>query len=119
MWGGGGSTEGGIFVYGHGAPGSRATCVSGTPPGPDCVLQGQQEQKQAQEKSPNRAMANTRGGDYNRSSCDIPPSFLSKTRWGGGSGRELGGGVRLGVGGGSYQGSGGGSGRGSGGRRMG
>ena len=37
----------------------QATCVSGAPLGPDRVLQGQQKQNQAQEKSPDRATANT------------------------------------------------------------
>ena len=37
----------------------QATCVSGAPAGPDRVLQGQQKQNQAQEKSPDRAMPNT------------------------------------------------------------
>ena len=37
----------------------QATCVSGAPPGQHRVLQGQQKQNQAHEKSPNTAMANT------------------------------------------------------------
>ena len=49
-----------FLVQGMVPPGRfQATCVSGAPPGPDHVLQGQQKQNQAQEKSPDRAMANT------------------------------------------------------------
>ena len=49
-----------LFFKGMVLPGRlQATCVSGAPPGPNRVLQGQQKQNQAQEKSPERAMANT------------------------------------------------------------
>ena len=52
-----------VFLFKGMVPHGRfqATCVSvsGAPPGPDRVLQGQQKQNQAQEKSPNRAVANT------------------------------------------------------------
>ena len=58
-----------------------------------------------------RLHSQARGGDYNRSRCDIPPSYLSKL---------VGGGVQPGVGGGSCRGSGGvGLARGQGGVQLG
>ena len=50
-----------VFLFKGMLPPGRfgATCVSGAPPGPDHVLQGQQKQNQAQERNPDRALANT------------------------------------------------------------
>ena len=50
-----------VFLFKGMVPPRRfqATCVSGAPPGPNHVLQGQQKPNQAQEKSPDGAMANT------------------------------------------------------------
>ena len=50
-----------VFLFHSMVPPGRfeAACVSGAPPRPNRVLQGQQKQNQAQEKSLDKAMANT------------------------------------------------------------